>query len=140
MDRLIKRTRMKCSEYNIIGKTDSSSDNGEETDAESNVKNKEYNAEIFDGDDFYHQLLRELIENKTSSDCTDSVAMTRKWLEIQRLRSKIKRNVDTKASKGRKIRYDTHAKLVNFMAPIDHSSYSDEAKDMLFASLFGTLS
>ena len=32
--------------------------------------------------------------------------------------SQKRRNVDTKASKGRKIRYDIHQKLVGFMAPV----------------------
>ena len=31
----------------------------------------------------------------------------RQWLELQKLRSKVKKKVDTKASKGRKIRYYT---------------------------------
>ena len=30
----------------------------------------------------------------------------RQWMEIQQLRSKMKRKVDTRATKGRKIRYD----------------------------------
>lgn len=44
--------------------------------------------------------------------------------------------IDTKASKGRKIRYETHQKLVNFLAPIDTSKWTDSAKDELFSSLF----
>ena len=39
---------------------------------------------------------------------------------MQRARAKADRRaraVDAKASKGRKVRYDVHAKLVNFMAP-----------------------
>ena len=31
---------------------------------------------------------------------------------------KIRKNVDRKASKCRRIRYNTHEKLVNFMAPV----------------------
>merc|ERR1712130_110867 len=42
----------------------------------------------------------------------------RQWLKVQRLRSKMKKKVDTRASKGRKVRYDIHSKLVNFMAPV----------------------
>ena len=37
---------------------------------------KDYEPEIFDDDDFYHQLLRELIERKTS-DVNDPVALSR---------------------------------------------------------------
>jgi protein AATF/BFR2 len=37
---------------------------------------KDIDMEIFDDDDFYHQLLRELIEKKTS-DVSDPVALSR---------------------------------------------------------------
>ena len=60
--------------------------------------------ELFDDDDFYHQLLREIIERK-STQTTDPVALSRHWLEMQKYKSKTKKKVvDTKASKGRKIR------------------------------------
>ena len=52
------------------------------------------------------QLLRELIERKMNyAETSDPTAMGRQWLELQKLRSKAKKKVDTKASKGRKIRY-----------------------------------
>ena len=61
-----------------------------------------------------------------------------KWLQIQKMRSKIKKKVDTKASKGRKTRFDIHAKLVNFMAPVYvESVLCDGAKTELFKSFFG---
>ena len=63
---------------------------------------KEYDGEIFDDDDFYHQLLRELIERKTEG-VTDPLRLGQKWLQIQKMRNKIKKKVDTKASKGRKL-------------------------------------
>ena len=51
------------------------------------------------------QLLRDLIERKMNySESADPVAMGRQWLALQKLRSKVKKKVDTKASKGRKIR------------------------------------
>ncbi|CAG9830197.1 unnamed protein product [Diabrotica balteata] len=55
-DKLIKRTRLKRNDYKIIGE-DSASDNEEESKQEKPTE--EYNCEIFDDDDFYHQLLRE---------------------------------------------------------------------------------
>ena len=39
------------------------------------------------------------------TETTDPIAMGRQWLELQKLRTKVKRTVDTRASKGRKIRY-----------------------------------
>ncbi|MGH0188136.1 UNVERIFIED_CONTAM: hypothetical protein FKN15_028425 [Acipenser sinensis] len=79
---------------------------GQESRERANAHLKDLDEEIFDDDDFYHQLLRELIEKKTSAlDANDQVAMGRQWLAIQKLRSKIKKKMDTKASKGRKVRY-----------------------------------
>ena len=115
------------SAYHVLGQK---SAGGDEED-------KEYDAEIFDDDDFYHQLLRELIERKTEG-ITDPMLLGQKWLQIQKMRNKIKKKVDTRASKGRKTRFDIHAKLVNFMAPVYcESVLSDEAKTELFKSIFG---
>lgn len=48
----------------------------------------------------------------------------------------MKRKIDTRATKGRKIRYTVHPKLVNFMAPYDKCKWSEESKAELFNSLF----
>jgi len=118
--RLIKRTQTKRSDIERIG-----------SDSTATV-----DAEVFDDDDFYQQLLRELIERK-SADITDPVAMSRQFLEVQKLRQKrAKKKVDTKASKGRKVRFEVMAKLVNFQAPNTHSTWTDDAKSELFQSLF----
>lgn len=124
--RLINRTRVKRSEYRVIGAGDTKS----ETETS--------NPNIFDDSDFYHQLLRELIERKTSG-ANEAGNTGRQWLQIQKLRSKLKKKVDTKASKGRKIRYDVHSKLVNFMAPVisREGQMEETAKNELFSSLFG---
>ena len=37
----------------------------------------EFDAEIYDDDDFYHQLLRELIERRTGEGGSDQVSMGR---------------------------------------------------------------
>lgn len=136
-DRLVKRTQMKRASYRVLGKPEESQlpvQEAEETERKPAVHT--YDPEIFDDSDFYHQQLRELIERKTS-DINDPIALSRQWLEIQRLRNKVKRKVETKASKGRKIRYHVHPKLVNFMAPKETCNWSDEARDDLFKSLFG---
>ncbi len=89
-----------------------------------------YDEEIFDDSDFYSKLLRELVEN-SSKGSSMSVAMAGSdWLK------KSKKKVDTKASKGRKVRYEVHAKLVSFMpaSGFDLPKVSDE----LFGNLFGT--
>ncbi|XP_044054524.1 protein AATF [Siniperca chuatsi] len=146
-ERLVRRTQTRRSEYRVLGKKEASAlasetvfAEGEEAEQQlkANTHLKDLDEDIFDDDDFYHQLLRELIERRTSAvDTNDQVAMGRQWLAIQKLRSKIKKKVDTKASKGRKVRFHIHSKMVNFMAPIDHSSMSDEARSELYRGLFG---
>uniref|UniRef100_A0A8C8F595 Apoptosis antagonizing transcription factor n=1 Tax=Oncorhynchus tshawytscha TaxID=74940 RepID=A0A8C8F595_ONCTS len=145
-DRLLRRTQTRRSEYRVLGKLEATAPvpettaggEGTEQVLKANTHLKDLDEEIFDDDDFYHQLLRELIERKTSAaDPNDQVAMGRQWLAIQKLRSKIKKKVDTKASKGRKVRFHVHSKLVNFMAPIDHLSMNDGARTELYRSLFG---
>ena len=140
--RLVRRTQFKRTSYKVLGKVvdvPESEDDSNNSEDESNVQNKEreeYDSEIFDDDDFYHNLLRELIERKSGSD----EKQQDHWLQIQKLRAKSNRKkVDTRASKGRKIRYDIHAKLVNFMAPVVNNTpgqISEEAKNELFNSLF----
>ncbi|MBN3304195.1 AATF protein, partial [Amia calva] len=120
-ERLLRRTRTRRTEYRVLGQPhpgaapatgttaptqEDPCSPEEEQPLKPNAHLKDLDEEIFDDDDFYHQLLRELIERKTSAaDPNDQVAMGRQWLAIQKLRSKIKRRVDTKASKGRKVRW-----------------------------------
>jgi protein AATF/BFR2 len=144
--RLIQRSQLKRPSYNILGQELIPQDqkNTEGSVAFTSADNlktgeeasKEYNTEIYDDTDYYHQLLRELIERK-SSDITDPVQLGRQWLELQKLRSKMKRKIDTRATKGRKIRYVIHSKLVNYMAPVSQSFFTEDAKTELFNSLFG---
>jgi protein AATF/BFR2 len=93
---------------------------------------------IYDDADFYGVLLQNLISQR-SADATSSLAelniSSQPW-QIAR-EAKTKKQVDTRASKGRKLRYTVHEKLQNFMAPEDRSSWGDRQCDELFGSLFG---
>ncbi|XP_014228857.1 protein AATF-like [Trichogramma pretiosum] len=128
-DKLVKKTQLKRSDYEIIGK---SSPTVEDNDGR---RTEEYDAEIFDDYDFYHSLLRDFINSKLS-DTTDPNQLTQKWIELDKMRSKMKRKIDTKATKGRRLRYNVHQKLVNWMAPIPDNMWTDNGKDELFSSLF----
>lgn len=121
--KLIQKTRLRRTDYNI----------GKNT--ETAEKNNEYDPEIFDDNDFYHQLLRAFIEIKTT-DTIDPIKLSRKWIDLQNIRKKMKRDIDTRATKGRKLRYTVHNKLVNFMAPIHNNSFSKETHEIVH-SLFG---
>ena len=51
--------------------------------------------------------------------------------------TRVRKRVDTKASKGRKMRYTVHEKLMNFMAPEDRGTWGDRQRVELFAGLLG---
>ena len=90
--------------------------------------------QIYDDADFYGLLLKELLEQKSQ----DSVAAANINLNFNLQReAKTRKIVDTKASKGRKLRYTVHEKLQNFMAPEDRSTWGERQTDELFGSLFG---
>uniref|UniRef100_F6URV4 Apoptosis antagonizing transcription factor n=1 Tax=Equus caballus TaxID=9796 RepID=F6URV4_HORSE len=128
-ERLLRRTQTKRSVYRVLGKPEPAAQPVPESlpgqpeilpEAPANAHLKDLDEEIFDDDDFYHQLLRELIERKTSSlDPNDQVAMGRQWLAIQKLRSKIHKKVDRKASKGRKLRSELYRSLFGQLGPPD---------------------
>ncbi|KDD71880.1 hypothetical protein H632_c4240p0, partial [Helicosporidium sp. ATCC 50920] len=79
--------------------------------------------ETFDDSEFYSFLLKEFIESSGNTDASlYSVPKKRKV-------------VDHRASKGRKLRYHVHQKLVNFMAPVEVEEPA--FADQLFSNLFG---
>lgn len=126
---LIKKTQIYRGDYEIYGIDKPQTENQDETVV----------PEIFDDSEFYHELLRELIEYKTNTS-ENPTEINKKFAELQKMRSKMKKKVDTRASKGRKIRYVVHNKLVNFMAPRNSSEWTEESKTELFNSLFGKMS
>ncbi|KAJ5281765.1 Protein bfr2 [Penicillium angulare] len=101
---------------------------------------------IYDDTIFYQSLLRDLVEQRMSS----SDAMTGGMDTLHQLPSrlpihpvtgmrndKVKRDIDTRASKGRKMRFNVHEKLQNFMAPEDRGVWTTGAREEFFASLLG---
>ncbi|KAK1149255.1 rRNA-processing protein bfr2 [Aspergillus melleus] len=103
---------------------------------------------VYDDTIFYQSLLRDLVEQRMSS--SDAITNGIDTLHIQlpsRLSSihpvtgmrkdKVKRDIDTRASKGRKMKFDVHEKLQNFMAPEDRGSWTTHAREEFFASLLG---
>ena len=109
----------------------------------------EYDKEIFNDNDFYNFLLKEfLLNNEKEIDDSNYVEkkdenglvegmydLTMKY--ILNKNNKIKKNVDTKASKNRKIRYDKHEEIINFMVPeINFKEIS--GRNIIINSLFGT--
>ncbi|OAL36670.1 hypothetical protein AYO20_04002 [Fonsecaea nubica] len=93
--------------------------------------------QTYDDGPFYQSLLRDLIASRSGAILTDGPAgMSVLPTKLHVSGSKHKR-VDTKASKGRKVRYTVHEKLENFMAPEDRSTWTEPARDEFFGSLLG---
>jgi protein AATF/BFR2 len=96
---------------------------------------------IYDDADFYQLLLKELVDQRMldSSNTTappgEGSRAIAQWTAVRE--AKTKKNVDTKASKGRKLRYTVHEKLQNFMAPEDRGTWEQNAIDRFFGTLLG---
>lgn len=97
---------------------------------------------IYDDADFYSLLLRDLLEQRSSdphSAATSTPGVgsaTIPGIKDPALRIHKKR-VDTKASKGRKIRYTVQEKVQNFMAPDDRGGWGQKQREELFRGLLG---
>ncbi|MCJ1477827.1 rRNA-processing protein bfr2 [Lambiella insularis] len=103
-------------------------------------------ADIYDDADFYTLLLRELVEQKMAASTSDNPASHALAAadglagvdlpSLARL-AKVRRTVDTKASKGRQMRYTVHEKLQNFMAREDRGTWGERQVGDLFGGLLG---
>ncbi|CAO3652940.1 unnamed protein product [Cunninghamella blakesleeana] len=144
---LIKRTRLQRAEYKILGKekevekeestTTITDDNNNNNNNKTNRYLDTYDEEIFDDNDFYQQQLRELIESRMV-DTEDPIASGLRWAanKKQEIKKK-KKDIDTRASKGRKLRFNVHEKIQNFMAPVPSGSWHESMIDELYSSLLG---
>ncbi|KAF7165746.1 hypothetical protein CNMCM6106_001822 [Aspergillus hiratsukae] len=102
---------------------------------------------VYDDTVFYQSLLRDLVEQRMSS--SDAITNGIDTLHLQlpsrqgihpitgMRKDKVKQDIDTRASKGRKMRFDVHEKLQNFMAPEDRGTWTSTAREEFFASLLG---
>lgn len=108
--------------------------------------------EIYDDADFYTTLLREFVDRRMtdssfgltsgsgphSNESNNNPAASSSLLLLPLARDRKPRGqVDTRASKGRKMRYAVHEKLQNFMAPEDRGSWGERQTRELFAGLLG---
>ncbi|KAF9292373.1 hypothetical protein BGZ68_007388 [Mortierella alpina] len=142
-ERLLKRTQLKRSEYHILGAAPEVKDEDDEDDktektpviSKLDAHLSNHDEEIFDDGDFYQQLLRELIESRMV-DNDDPTAMGMRWAALRQTKQ-TKKQVDTKGSKGRRLRYHVHEKLQSFMAPIPAGTWHEEMVEELFSSLLG---
>ncbi|EJS42271.1 bfr2p [Saccharomyces arboricola H-6] len=96
------------------------------------------NPYVFDDEDFYRVLLNDLIDKKISNaHNSESTAITITSVN-SRSNNKLKKNIDTKASKGRKLNYSVQDSIANYEAPVTSSyKWSDDQIDEFFAGLLG---
>lgn len=96
--------------------------------------------DIYDDGSFYQMLLKELVDQRRVESLNAPVAgvdarKAMQWTAVKE--AKTRKRVDTKASKGRKMRFTLHEKLQNFMAPEDRGSWEPDAIDRFFGTLLG---
>ncbi|KAF7542208.1 hypothetical protein G7Z17_g11784 [Cylindrodendrum hubeiense] len=93
--------------------------------------------DIYDDADFYQLLLKELVDQRTVESASAQAGAVPTVMMMANKEAKMRKNVDRKASKGRKMRFTVHEKLQNFMAPEDRRAWEQEAIDRFFGTLFG---
>jgi protein AATF/BFR2 len=109
----------------------------------------EYDKEIYNDTDFYNFLLKEfLLNNEKEIDENNYVEkrdenglvegrydLTMKY--ILNRNTKTKKQVNNKTTKNRKIRYDKHEEIINFMIP-ENNTKEISGRNIMINSLFGT--
>ncbi|GAB7337846.1 hypothetical protein MBLNU457_4243t1 [Dothideomycetes sp. NU457] len=118
-DRFLKRARTprSCAPYQVAQK-------------------QSYSEAVYDDADFYGVLLQSLLEQRNSDLASTINFDVSKGYQMRR-EAKTKKDVDVKASKGRKLKYTVHEKLQNFMAPEDRGTWGERQAEELFGSLLG---
>ncbi|XP_073111780.1 uncharacterized protein [Elaeis guineensis] len=122
--RMIKRMQLSRSSVGMFGKVPEEVESRKEEDGDVDG-----DPELLDDSEFYQQLLKEFLES-----CNDASSETT-FYALKRLQTKKRKVVDRRASKSRKIRYNVHEKIVNFMAPVPMVLPPMAPK--LFENLFG---
>lgn len=149
MDRLIKRTRLNRRQIKPLGyeryqkkhAKENENEEQEEEDADipkASSQTRSLNVQeldlIFDDEDFYRVLLNDLVDKKIqSNDPTSGLQFALRGAAS----TKLKKNVDNKASKGRKLRYHVQEPIANFETPRNSLKWADDQIDEFFASLLG---
>lgn len=148
MDRLIKRTKLNRRQVEPLGykryqEKHAKAEDNEQEDEDADipkaaVQSRSLNVQeldlIFDDEDFYRVLLNDLVDKKIqSNDPTSGLQFALRGAAS----TKLKKNVDNKASKGRKLRYHVQEPIANFETPRNSLKWADDQIDEFFASLLG---
>lgn len=138
--KLVAKSQQKRETYRVLGK-------------EAQTTLDETDVQIYNDHDFYQQLLSDFLAAHEGEDegqdgeddakylgSTD-LNLTQRYLQKkQKLKEaageKVKKEVDRRASKNRKIRYVVHDKIVNFLTPLDNITMF-EGREAIVNNLFG---
>lgn len=152
LDRLIARTRVprscapvQAQSASASAKPHKSTPTPTSTSTSTNIANANDNEDIYDDADFYTLLLRDLVDHKmahpslSASPAAAIDGSAGPGIDVRGLRreAKARRAVDTKASKGRKMRYTVQEKLQNFMAREERGVWGERQVGELFGGLLG---
>lgn len=147
MERLVKRTKLNRRQLKPLGHeyyeaslkkdlldAEKPEDDSEVPETQSRSLNVQEMDLIFDDEDFYRVLLNDLVDKKIlSTDPTSGLQFAMRGAAS----AKVKKNVDNKASKGRKLRYHVQEPIANFETPQNVLKWEDDQIDEFFASLLG---
>ncbi|KAJ9171198.1 hypothetical protein P3X46_014593 [Hevea brasiliensis] len=122
--RMMKQMQQSRSTVSIFGTVSEQLEN-----AKGEAASPDVDPELLDDTEFYQQLLKEFFES------IDPTSSEMAFYALKKLQNKKRKIVDRRASKSRKIRYNVHEKIVNFMAPQPMNIPPMAPK--LFANLFG---
>ena len=123
-DTIRLKTKRKREKFKVLGKS-------------INSLIEEEDDNIYDDSDFYEFLLKEFFssqELEESQNLSNRYDLTMQYLLNRK--NKFKENKkDQKATKNRKLRFDQHDKIMNFMTP--EPNLNELGRDEIVASLFG---
>ncbi|KAK9911041.1 hypothetical protein M0R45_034967 [Rubus argutus] len=137
--RMVRQMQMRRSAVGVFGTVLNGEDipKGEESQSDAAAQ-VDGDPELLDDSEFYQQLLKEFFETidphllcggqcflDVSLECFYNSGLFSRYLlfskaafySLKKMQSKKRKIVDRRASKSRKIRYNVHEKIVNFMAP-----------------------
>ncbi|EME30398.1 uncharacterized protein Gasu_23050 [Galdieria sulphuraria] len=95
-------------------------------------ENNGVDPEIYDDGDFYQLLLKEVVNDMSKVSKREDIKSAS---QLKRNRQR-KQYLDRRESKGRRLKYTVHDKLVGFLAPIPMEQ--SETRNQLLKSLFGS--
>ncbi|CAH8389608.1 unnamed protein product [Eruca vesicaria subsp. sativa] len=104
--RMIKQMQQSKSTVAVFGTVPK-----ETMEPKTEEKQLEGDPELVEDAEFYQQLLKEFFET------IDPASSEAAFYAMKKFQTKKRKVVDRRASKSRKIRYNVHEKIVNFMAP-----------------------